>query len=317
MPGLPRRSQCSIRSAKSWQPQPTPPSRKREVQIGEAPRHAAEEQRLGDGVAGVGKMADMVEGEIARRIAQAEAAAAGVEGRRDAELAAFLPERRRSHGRCRGRAGRKRRMTRTAPGSTPSAAGTGRAMPLPNMPTLAPSCFGDEFELGDRLVGRVHRDDRRRGQPVAELGEIVGGDDVEAADHGAPRLVVGDARDAEAGGRIDRCRNRCRTRRAGRRACAASSRWRGRACWWMAPPIAFHGDAALLALGDREAKRIGNAPLAGEKAVRRLVAGGLAHLLGEDRRVLDPMAVGVDDRVAEFRVDLFRARVTRSWSASR
>ena len=36
-----------------------------------------------------------------------------------------------------------------------------------------------------------------------EIAEVLGGDDVEAADHGAPGRVVRDARDAEPGGRID------------------------------------------------------------------------------------------------------------------
>src|SRR5262249_9939709 len=62
-------------------------------QIGEAPGHAAEEQRLGDVVTGVGEMTDVIEGEVRRAVAFAVGAAAGMEGRRDAELAAFLPER--------------------------------------------------------------------------------------------------------------------------------------------------------------------------------------------------------------------------------
>ena len=70
-----------------------PALEKGETQIGEAPGHAAEEQRLGDGVPGRGEMADMVEGEVRRRVALAVAAAAGVEGGRDLQLAAFLPER--------------------------------------------------------------------------------------------------------------------------------------------------------------------------------------------------------------------------------
>src|SRR5438309_7919265 len=65
---------------------------KAEAQIGEAPRHAAEEQPLGDGVPGRREMADMVEGEVARVVAQSEAAAAGMEGRRHLQLAAFLPD---------------------------------------------------------------------------------------------------------------------------------------------------------------------------------------------------------------------------------
>ena len=54
----------------------------------------------------------------------------------------------------------------------------------------------------------------------------------------------------------------------------------------------------------------GNAPLRGEKPVGALVADRLADLLGEDRRVFDPMAVAVDDRMAEFGMDLLRAQMT-------
>ena len=64
-----------------------------EPQIRETPGDAAEEEALGDRVAGGGEVADMVEREVARVVAQAKAAPAGVEGRRNAELAAFLPDR--------------------------------------------------------------------------------------------------------------------------------------------------------------------------------------------------------------------------------
>src|SRR5262245_47162013 len=64
-----------------------------ETQIGEAPGHAAEKQSLGDVMAGRGKMTDMVEGEVRRAVALAIGAATGMEGRRNAELAAFLPQR--------------------------------------------------------------------------------------------------------------------------------------------------------------------------------------------------------------------------------
>src|SRR6185503_543485 len=65
----------------------------REAQIGEAPGHATEEQRLGDIVAGIGEVTDVVEGEVGRAVALAIGAAAGMEGRRDTELAALLPQR--------------------------------------------------------------------------------------------------------------------------------------------------------------------------------------------------------------------------------
>ena len=64
-----------------------------EVQFREAPRHAAEEDALGGRVAGVGEMADMVVDEVGRRVAQPLAAGARMEGRRDAELDAFRPDR--------------------------------------------------------------------------------------------------------------------------------------------------------------------------------------------------------------------------------
>src|SRR5215472_16653568 len=44
-------------------------------------------------MAGGGKVADMVKGEVARGVAQAEAVAAGVESGRHLEFAAFLPDR--------------------------------------------------------------------------------------------------------------------------------------------------------------------------------------------------------------------------------
>src|SRR5262249_21007633 len=62
-----------------------------EIELGEAPRHTAEEERLGDSLPGIGKMTDVVERIVARRRAQGEAAAGGMKSRRDAKFAAFLP----------------------------------------------------------------------------------------------------------------------------------------------------------------------------------------------------------------------------------
>src|ERR1700693_5813636 len=68
---------------------------------------------------------------------------------------------------------------------------------------LGAELLGDEFELGDRLLRRMHRDDRRRGHPIAEILEIASRDDVVGADHRAPSRVVDDARQAQPGGRVD------------------------------------------------------------------------------------------------------------------
>src|SRR5438445_9506744 len=88
-----RFSQCSIRSTNSWQPQPTPPSRKANLSSGEPPRDAAEEDPLGRGVARLGEVADVVEGEVHGRVPERHTARARVERGRDLELDARLPER--------------------------------------------------------------------------------------------------------------------------------------------------------------------------------------------------------------------------------
>src|SRR5262249_26834032 len=69
-----------------------PAFEERKAQIREAPGDAAEEQTLRHRVPGGGEMADMIEGEVGGVVAQPEAAAAGVEGWRDLQLAAFLPD---------------------------------------------------------------------------------------------------------------------------------------------------------------------------------------------------------------------------------
>src|SRR4051794_30748350 len=65
---------------------------KAEAEVGEASGDAAKKQRLSDRMTSGGEMADMIEGEVARRVAETLAAAAGVEGRGDLELQAFLPD---------------------------------------------------------------------------------------------------------------------------------------------------------------------------------------------------------------------------------
>src|SRR5438067_10873838 len=64
-----------------------------EAQFREAPGNAAEEDALGGGMAGIGEMADMVIGEVGRRIPQRLIAAGRMESRRDLDVAALLPDR--------------------------------------------------------------------------------------------------------------------------------------------------------------------------------------------------------------------------------
>ena len=104
--------------------------------------------------------------------------------------------------RCRSR-GR-----RTAPQSA-RCRGRWPGLPAPCEPCAAEHAYlraqllGDEFGLGDGFVRGVHRDDRRRGQPIAEALEIIGRDDVVGADHGAPGRVVLNAGEAQPGRGVD------------------------------------------------------------------------------------------------------------------
>src|SRR6266403_4847155 len=58
-----------------------PALEEREVQVGEAPRDAAEEEPLADGMAGGGEVADVVEAEVRGRVPQQYRAGAVVERR--------------------------------------------------------------------------------------------------------------------------------------------------------------------------------------------------------------------------------------------
>src|SRR5882724_3084133 len=78
----------------------------------------------------------------------------------------------------------------------------GRRTPLPNMQTLAPSCLVTNVNSSIASSG-VCTGITAAGVSLAEVLEVLVGDDVEAADHRASRRVVGDARDTEPGGRVD------------------------------------------------------------------------------------------------------------------
>ena len=304
MPLAPRRSQCSIRSQNSWQPQPTPPSRKAKRRSGKRRVTPPRNKRLRDVMPGRGEMADMVEGEVGRAVALAVAAAAGMEGRRDAELAAFLPQRvvivlavEAELVEALGIAGEV--------GGGPLGVRERPAHAAAEHADLRAELLGDELKFLDRLVRRVHRDHRDRGQPVAEVLEIIVGDDVEAADHRAPGRVVGDARDAEPGGRVDDAEIDAElvepvVQHPGhhrRRAVARVGR--------LPAPEPLHRDAAFRALRGGHAERIRDAALRLQEPVGAEVARDLADLLGKDRGVLDPMPVAVDDGVRETLADFF------------
>jgi len=150
----------------------------------------------------------------------------------------------------------------------------------------------------------VHRDDRSRGQPVAETLKVIGRDDVVGADHGAPRRVIGYARKAQPGGRVDDREietdlveaivEQPRHHRGGAVECV----------FRLASPEGLLGDALVPPFGDRQRQRLAGRRHCLQKAVCRQIAADFAHLFAEHRIVFDPMPVAVDDRVVDFRTDL-------------
>ena len=171
-----------------------------EVESGKAPRHAAQEERLADRVAGGGEVTDMVVGEVGRRQAQALASEAGVEGGRDAQLDALGPEL--------VVVVRAVEPERIVPGGESRHLGILRADRLHGARHEAAEHRDLEAQLRgvlqllDGFVGGVHGDDRGRRHPIGEVAEAVGGVHVEGPARGATLRVVGDARHAQSGCRI-------------------------------------------------------------------------------------------------------------------
>jgi hypothetical protein len=174
---------------------------------------------------------------------------------------------------------------------------------------LRTQLLGDEFELGDRLVRGVHRDDRGRGQPVAEAAEIISRNDVVGANYRAPRRVVLNARKAQPGGRVNDDKieaqlvetiiEQFRHHRGGAVECV----------FRLAGPKGLLGAACVAALGDGHRQQLAGRPHCLQKPVRGQIAADLAHLVAEHRIVFDPMPVAIDDRMVDFRADLFRGHV--------
>src|SRR5262245_13479052 len=269
-----------------------------ETQVWEPSGHAAEEQGLGHVVAGRGEVTDVVEREVGRAVALAIGAAAGVKGRRDRELAALLPERVVIVFTVEAELIEAQRIAGDVGGGVLGARNR-PAHAAAEHTDLRTELLGDERQFLDRLFRCVHRDHRYRDEPVAEVLEVLVGDDVEAADHRAPRRVVGDARNAEPRGRVDDAEIDAELFKPvvqhpghhGRRAVARVGR--------LPAPEPLHRDTAFGALGEGQAERIRNAPLRLQEPVGAEVAGDLADLLGKDGRVLDPVSVAVDDGVRE------------------
>ena len=253
-------------------------------------------------------MTDVVVGEVDSGIPEALPARARVEGRRDPELHALLPERIVVVGAVEADRVVPDREAR----DIALAVGDRRHRPRDRAGEhrdLGAELTHAELELLDRLVRCVTRDGRGRRHAVAKLAEVVGGHDVERVAHGASRLVVGDAGDAEPGRGIDGREVDTQLleplveeprEHPGRAVAGVSRRSR---------PEPFLADAAPSALVHGRRQVVFRRSLGREEGVGRLVAADLAHLLGEDRRKLDPVAVAVDDRVLELCMELGRAQM--------
>jgi hypothetical protein len=155
----------------------------------------------------------------------------------------------------------------------------------------------------------VHRDDRRRRHAVLETAEIVGRDDVVGAYHGAPRLVVLDARQAQAGGRVDHGEIRADLVEPLVQHLRHHRRRPVESVLGLAVPEIGQGDPALVARLRGHLERLGGRVHRRKEPCGGLVADGLAHLLAEDREEFEPVAVAVDDRVLEAGVDFRGAQM--------
>ena len=171
---------------------------------------------------------------------------------------------------------------------------------------LRPELLRDVFELRDGLIRRVHRNDRGRGHPVAELPEIFRGHDIVGAHDRSPGGIIVDSRQAQAGGRVD-------DREIGAELVETlveqTGHHRGGAIervFRLPAPEGGLGDTPSPPLGDRHAQRVARGPHRGEEAVGGLVAANLSHAVAENGIEFDPVTVTVDDRVAQARADLCR-----------
>ena len=182
--------------------------------------------------------------------------------------------------------------------------GTGRSSGPPNMNASRPSP-GRVLELGERLLGRVHRDDPDRCQLGAVIAELLGVEGVERVRDGAAQVAVVEIRGHEAVGRVEDgvvdadLVEPLREQRGQERRAAVE-----RVARRKSPPRRAHERlrAHLLAREvAHQAARRGDEVEPGHRGVAGLLAQDVAH----DGQVLDQVPVRVDDRMVDPRADLF------------
>ena len=169
-----------------------------------------------------------------------------------------------------------------------------------------PEFPGHVLELRARLVGSMHRDDRRGGHAVGEFAEKFRDEPVERAAGRAPRFVVGMKRDAEAGGRIEHGEIHSEfvealVEQARQNFGGAIARVLGRQrpeCFLRAP-----GALAVILCGGQLLR---HASVERAKSFDCARAAESLQLLDDDRPELEPMPVGVDHRMLETRANPLR-----------
>ena len=166
------------------------------LQLRKARRYSAQEQGLAHRLAGSGEMADMVVDEIGRRRPQPEPARPRMKGRRDAQFLALRPHRVvivlavESNGIVPTRkACRWWHFARDRLDRTPHQAG--------HHHHFEPQLSHRVFQLRDRLIGRIHRNHRRRRHPVRERAKLLRDIGIEGAAGRATRIGVGIKRDPQ------------------------------------------------------------------------------------------------------------------------
>jgi hypothetical protein len=154
-------------------------------------------------------------------------------------------------------------------------------------------------QLLDRLLRRVHRDDRGRDDPVGQRAELVHREHVVGPADGAPLPRVLHAVEAEPGRRVHHAEVDAEVvqalvhepREHGGRPVEHVLAGRG--------PERFHADPLAGALGHRHLERVRHALGGRRQPLDCRVTADAPELLAHDRRVLDPVAVGVDDRMTQ------------------
>ena len=166
--------------------------------------------------------------------------------------------------------------------------------------TFSPSSLHHVFELGARLLRRMHRDHGRGRHAIGKLAEKFRDEPVERAAGCAPRLVIRMKRNAEAGGRIQHREIHAefveafvqQPRQNLGRAIARVLRGQRPECFLRAPPA--------LALFLRRRQSLRHAAVERAKSVDCAAAAKFFQLLENDRAELQPMPVGIDHRMLEI-----------------